>query len=126
PVPTPPAPAPVEPAPPPAAEPVTPAPAPAYAPPVAVSNTFRCRKAAEFNVSPEEAHVLVDGRDIGIADDWDGSGGGKDWPLAAGEYVACFVAPKYKTACVGLVVGPQGDDDVCDVDTELDRDRQAK
>jgi hypothetical protein len=125
PVPTPPAPAPVEPAPP-AAEPVAPAPAPAYTPPVAVSDTFRCRKAAEFNVSPEEAHVLIDGRDNGIADDWDGAGGGKDWSLASGEYVACFAAPKYKTACVRLVVSPQGEDDVCDVDTELDRDRHAK
>ncbi len=96
---------------------------PVYEPPAAISNTFRCRKAAEFNVSPEEARVAIDGKDIGIADDWDGSGGGKDYPLTAGSYVSCFALPKYQTACVQLVISAAADDDVCDVDTELDRDR---
>ena len=110
----------------PAPKPETPVPAPAeptYAPPVAVSKTFTCRKAAEFNVSPEESHVLVEGKDIGIADDWDGSGGGKDYPLAVGSYVSCFILQDYKTACVRLTIDPKAGDDVCDVDTDLEKSK---
>ncbi|MEO8503145.1 MAG: protein kinase [Acidobacteriota bacterium] len=108
---------------PPALAPAEVKPPPAYAPPVAVSKTFTCRKAAEFNVSPEESHVLIEGKDIGIADDWDGSGGGKDYPLAVGSYVSCFILQDYKTACVRLTMDPKAGDDVCDVDTELEKSK---
>lgn len=98
---------------------VTPPPASA-APPI--SESFETRRAAEFHVSPEEAMVTVDGVRIGIADDWDGVGRhGKKYVFPGpGSYVVRLDADGYRTAWIRVVVGPEADDDVVDVDTELE------
>lgn len=109
----------------PAAPPVVTAPAPAAPSPVApalpVSQVFHCRKGAEFNVSPEEAVVSIDGQRLGIADDWDGTGGGKTYRFAGpGTYDVVLTLDGYRTARVQIVVSADAEDDIADVDTELD------
>ena len=78
------------------------------------------RRAAEFHVDPEDAHVSVDGRPIGVADDWDGVGGGKSYAFdAPGVYRIELSLAGYRTAWVKIVVAPDAREDVVDVDTEL-------
>src|SRR6185436_9875460 len=72
-------PEPAAPAPAPAPVVAPPAPSPAPAPALKVLQVFHASKGAQFNVSPEEAIVTVNGRRLGTADDWDGKGGGKTY-----------------------------------------------
>jgi hypothetical protein len=88
---------------------------------------FECRRAAEFNVDPEEAEVAIDGRVIGIADEWDGAGGGSVWVFpGSGEYYARFSLEGYETAWVKIMVMPGARRDVADIDTDLVKIRKRK
>ncbi len=108
-------------------EPVAVAPTPT-APPqpqVHVEATFETSRAAEFHVSPEEALVEIEGRLIGTADDWDDMGGGKQWVFdRPGSYLVKLSLEGYQTAWVRIVVRPDADDDVADVDTDLEKLRR--
>jgi hypothetical protein len=108
--------------------PSTPAPgAPAVAPaaetkptPPPVAARFSCRRGADFNVSPEDAVVTVDGTVIGKADDWDNKGGGKTYVFARpGRHLVRLALAGYRTTWIEIVVGPSAKDEVADVDTEL-------
>jgi hypothetical protein len=89
-------------------------------PDVPISGTFRCRRGAEFDVSPEDAAVAIDGVVIGKADDWDGSGGGKVYYFKGpGTYLVKLSMRGYRTAYVHVIVSPQAAEDVISVDTEL-------
>jgi hypothetical protein len=72
-------------------------------------------------VDPEEAEVSIEGRLIGIADDWDGSGGGEvyEFPGPGDYYVRLSLPPKWETAWIKIVVTPDAAADVVEVDTEL-------
>jgi hypothetical protein len=115
-------------------EPAAPAPAPAPAPVVAtpapslvpaapalkVAQVFHASKGAQFNVSPEEAIVTVNGRRLGTADDWDGKGGGKTYQFPGpGTYDVLLTLDGYEPARIQVVVSADAEDDVADVDTEL-------
>ncbi|KAB2954066.1 MAG: hypothetical protein F9K18_14050 [Thermoanaerobaculia bacterium] len=91
------------------------------APAIHFAATFQTRRAAEFHVDPEDALVTVDGSPIGIADDWDDMGGGKQYVFPGpGEYVVQLSLAGYRTAWVKIIVGPGAKKDVVDVDTDLD------
>ncbi len=109
-------------APPPAAAPVaalTSSPTPfATRPPVVA--VFHCRRGAEFNVSPEEAVVSVEGKAIGIADEWDGSGGGQTYTFPhPGKYLVKLSLAGYRDAWIEIVVEDGAEDEVADVDLDL-------
>jgi len=94
-------------------------------PPLPISGTFQCRKGVEFDVNPEEALVAVDGVTIGIADDWDGKRGGKQYIFKEpGEHIARFSLKGYKTAWVKIIVGPDASDRIVSVDTKLKQARR--
>ncbi len=112
-----PRPAELEPSPP---APVPVAVAPAYSPPAAISEVLSCREGVEFHTDPEEATVSIDGRRIGVADDWDGMGGGKAWRSSPGTYVACMSGPALQTVCVEIHLDPGARKKICDVDTDLE------
>jgi hypothetical protein len=97
-----------------------PPPEPAYVPPVAVSEVLTCREGVKFQTDPEEAVVSVDGSRLGLADDWDGAGGGKAWRPGPGTYVACMSGPSLRTACVELRLQPGAKAKFCEVETELE------
>ena len=99
-------------------------PTPTPTPPVA--QVFECREGANFNVSPEKAQVTVNGKVIGIADDWDGAGLGKVSKLGKtymfpgpGTYYVKLTHPERQTAWVKIVVTPEAKRRIADVDTRL-------
>jgi hypothetical protein len=94
-----------------------PTPRPTLPPVVAV---FYCQRGAEFNVSPEEAIVTVDGKEIGKADDWDGKGGGQTYVFSQpGKHYVKLALPGYRTTWIEIIVAPAAGDEIADVDTEL-------
>ncbi len=98
--------------------PPTATPQPRPTPPIV--STFECREGVEFHVSPDEAEVEVNGTVIGIADDWDGVGGGQKYLIRVpGEYYARFILSGYEPAWVKLVISSNAREQFCDVDTEL-------
>jgi hypothetical protein len=94
-------------------------------PPLPISGTFHCRKGVEFDVDPEDALVAVDGTTIGIADDWDGKRGGRQYIFKEpGEHIARFSLKGYKTAWVKIIVGPDASNSIVSVDTKLKQARR--
>jgi len=99
----------------------TPEPTPEATPSIVFSGVFETRRAAEFHVSPEETLVSVNGRLIGIADDWDGMGGGKKYVFnGSGPQLIKLELKGYRTAWVKITVTPDAKEDTVDVDTELE------
>ncbi len=97
-----------------------PTPRPTPTPEVAAS--YRCRGLADFDVSPEEAVVTVDGRRIGIADDWDDAGGGELYELPGpGPHWVQLTLAGYAPAWVVIVVDDDAEEEVAQVDLELRR-----
>lgn len=85
-----------------------------------IEKTFTCQKGAKFNVSPEDAEVYIEGKKIGIADDWDDMGGGKVFKFSQpGSYYVRLVLKGYKTAWLKVVVKPDAKEEVANIDTEL-------
>ena len=106
------------PVPPPTPVPTRALPTPTPTPPIVA--VFACSRGAEFHVSPEDAQVLIDGKVIGIADDWDGMGGGKAYLFPGpGIHYARFSMAGYRTAWVKIEVRP-GAKGIVKIDTELD------
>lgn len=104
----------------PAAEPTLP-PTPTPTPPPPVVKTYYGRQGAVFNVDPEDALVAIDGKVIGIADDWDGKGGGKAYVFPGpGTYYAKLSLKGYRTVWVAIVISPEAKDENADVDWELE------
>lgn len=82
---------------------------------------YRCNEYAEFDVSPEEARVIVDGVDIGEADAWDGSGGGDEWHPGPGFYTIEIACRGYEPRTITMLIDPRAKKDECNVDFELKR-----
>ncbi len=85
-----------------------------------LAGVFHCRRGADFNVSPEDAVVTVDGTVIGKADDWDNKGGGKTYVFARpGRHLVKLALAGYRTTWIEIVAQPSAKDEVADVDTQL-------
>ena len=105
--------------------PPTPTPQPTPTPPIVA--VFECREGVEFHVSPDEAEVEVNGTVIGIADDWDGVGGGQKYLMrVAGEHYARFTLAGYEQAWVKIVISPTAREPFCEIDTELSKAPKVK
>ena len=81
-----------------------------------------CSRAADFDVEPDDAEIEVNGEVIGIADDWDGAGGGSlyTFPGPGTYYIRLSRPPRYRPAWVKIVVTPHASREVAEVDTELE------
>lgn len=113
--------------PPPTATPRPPTPTPQPTPTPPIVAVFECREGVEFHVSPEEAEVEVNGVVIGIADDWDGVGGGQKYLMRlAGEHYARFTLAGYEQAWVKIVISANAREPFCNVDTELQKAPKVK
>ncbi len=107
-----------------AATPVPPTPVPTMPP---ITTVFECQKGAKFGVSPDKAEVTIDGKLLGIADDWDGFGGGQIYEFPkAGKYLVKLTLAGYQTAWVQVVVKADADDEIVSVDTELEKIKKKK
>jgi hypothetical protein len=81
---------------------------------------FYCQRGAEFNVTPEDAIVTVDGKVIGKADDWDGKGGGRTYIFSRpGRHLVKLALRGYRTNWIEIVVSSMAQDEIADVDITL-------
>ncbi|HTR03844.1 MAG TPA: serine/threonine-protein kinase [Thermoanaerobaculia bacterium] len=107
-----------------AAAPQAPAPAATAAPskPDRVDARYETRRAVRFTSSPQQARLFLDGRYIGIADDWDNRGGGKELePGKEGTHYVRLELPGYRPMTIEIDVTPDAGKDSPSVDEELDR-----
>ncbi len=95
-----------------------PAPAPVSE---AFDNVYRARRAMKFQFNPDQARLSVDGKYVGIADDWDDHGGGKTFPLAAGTHRVKATLPGYRDLNIQVVVSPSAPKDVESAGDEMKR-----
>ncbi len=87
---------------------------------------FRTRKYAKFSVSPDQARIFVDGRYVGIADDWDDHGGGKTLALGReGTHRVRLELPGYRTLNLEIVETPTASDETVDIGDDLKREARV-
>ena len=83
-------------------------------------NVYRTRRFAKLSVSPDQARIFLDGRYVGIADDWDDHGGGKTLEIGReGSHRLRFELPGHRTMHLEIVVTPAAKDDTVDIGDEL-------
>jgi len=93
----------------------------AAARPTRVDKVYETRGSVRFTSSPEQARLYVDGRYVGIADDWDNRGGGRALELEKdGTHYVRMELPGYRPMNLQIDVTPDGDDSVS-IDEELER-----
>ena len=79
-----------------------------------------------FTSSPDQARLYVDGRYIGIADDWDNRGGGRELELPRGIHSVKMDLPGYRPLVLEIQVTPESAKDSPSIDEEMERfDRMA-
>jgi eukaryotic-like serine/threonine-protein kinase len=89
--------------------------------PTRVDAVYETRGSVRFTSSPEQARLYVDGRYVGIADDWDNRGGGRALELEKdGTHYVRMELPGYRPMNLQIDVTPDGDDSVS-IDEELER-----
>ncbi|HMA29498.1 MAG TPA: hypothetical protein VKS23_06515, partial [Thermoanaerobaculia bacterium] len=84
--------------------------------------TITVRRFLRLDISPDQARVYLDGHYIGIADDWDDSGGGSllVFPLE-GTHRLRLCAPERRDLNVDLVVRATATDDKVTIDHSLEK-----
>jgi hypothetical protein len=109
------------------AEPPPPPPPPASDDRTArIDATYATRRAVRFTSSPEQARLYVDGRYIGIADDWDNRGGGREYEFdKPGSHIVRMELPGYRPKRFEIDVRSGGDGgDSVSIDEELERNQK--
>ncbi len=87
-----------------------------------VDAEYRTRRAVRFTSSPEQARLYLDGRYIGIADDWDNRGGGRELEFSRpGTHYVRMELPGYRPLVVEIDVTDDADKDSPSIDEEMDR-----
>jgi TonB family protein len=83
---------------------------------------YRTRRAIRVALSPEQARVWIDGRFIGIADDWDGRNGGLLYEFSnRGAHHLHAELPGYRAFDAEIDVAASAEEDSVDIDEELER-----
>jgi hypothetical protein len=89
-------------------------------------NVYRTRRFAKLSVSPDQARIFLDGRYVGIADDWDDHGGGKTLEIGReGTHRVRLELPGHRTMHLKIVVTPAAKDDTVDIGDELKRESKV-
>jgi len=109
------------------AEPTAPAPATSLSSsPAHPDAVFATRRSVRFTSSPDQARLFVDGRYIGIADDWDDRGGGRELDLPKGTHSVRMELPGYRPLVLEIQVTDDSGKDSKSIDLEMERfDRMA-
>jgi TonB family protein len=83
---------------------------------------YRTRRAIRVSLSPEQARIWIDGRYIGIADDWDGRNGGLLYEFSTrGVHHLHAELPGYRGFDAEIDVAGSAEEDSVDIDEELER-----
>jgi len=87
---------------------------------------YRTRRFAKLSVSPDQARIFLDGRYVGVADDWDDYGGGKTLEIGReGTHRMRLELPGHRTMHLKIVVTPDAKDDTVDIGDELKRESKV-
>jgi hypothetical protein len=86
-----------------------------------VDARYETRRAVRFTSSPQQARLYLDGAYIGIADDWDNRGGGKELEPGPGAHTVRMELPGYRPMTLEIDVTPDAGKDSPSIDDELDR-----
>jgi hypothetical protein len=73
------------------------------------------------NVKPSQARVFLDGRYIGISDDWDDFGGGALVTFSEGRHRFRFTYPGMKDLLIDVTFGAKGADDKIELDQKMEK-----
>ncbi|MCM2268748.1 MAG: serine/threonine protein kinase [Thermoanaerobaculia bacterium] len=91
-------------------------------PQVAIAETVEARRAVLFQIRPDASRLVINGVDIGVADDWDGFGGGKPYAIPyAGDYYVEITADGYETKWVKIVISPDARELTARIRTRLEK-----
>ena len=100
----------------------TPTPTPTPPPLVPPDATYVTRRFVKLSVSPSQARVFLDGRFVGISDDWDDAGGGGLLALGGGGRHRIRLAyPGRKDVLVDVLVAANAVEDRIEVEQSLER-----
>lgn len=100
----------------------TPMPTPTPTPLVRPDATYITRRLVKLSVSPDQARVYLDGRYVGISDDWDDAGGGSLLAFAAdGRHRLRFAFPGRKDLLVDVLVTGNAVEERIEVERELEK-----
>lgn len=109
---------------PPPAAPEPPEAALSHAPPAV--KVVQTRRFAKFSVSPDQARIFLDGRYVGVADDWDDHGGGKTLELVRdGTHRVRLELPGYRTINLEIVAKPDASEETVDIGDDLKRESKV-
>jgi serine/threonine protein kinase len=87
-----------------------------------VDAVYATRHGVRFTSSPDQARLTIDGRLVGIADDWDNRGGGREFVFdSPGAHDVRMELPGYKSLHLRIDVSPEAEKDSVSIDDELDR-----
>lgn len=84
-------------------------------------DTFSVRKTVKVNVKPSQARVFLDGKYIGISDDWDDFGGGALVTFSEGRHRFRFTHPGMKDLLIDVTFGAKGADDKIELDQKMEK-----
>jgi hypothetical protein len=102
-----------------------PTPQPTPTPPI--WKTFECRLGAEFDVEPDEAMLAINGKELGIVDEYDGFGDPGEYTFPGpGTYYASFSHEGYQTIWVKIVAKDDAKKKFCDIEKDLKKDKKKK
>jgi len=100
----------------------TPMPTPTPTPLVRPDATYITRRLVKLSVSPDQARVYLDGRYVGISDDWDDAGGGSLLAFVAdGRHRLRFAFPGRKDLLVDILVTGNAVEERVEIERELER-----
>jgi len=86
------------------------------------ARVLRTRQGVKIGVSPDQARVYLDGRYVGIADDWDDRGGGRTLPLPRdGVHRIRISLPGYRDMNVEVVRSRGASEDTVEIGGDLSR-----
>ena len=89
-------------------------------------NVYRTRRYAKFSVSPDQARLYLDGKYVGVADDWDDRGGGKTLPMGReGTHHVRLELPGYRTLRIDVIATASAGDETVDIGDELKQESKT-
>jgi hypothetical protein len=89
---------------------------------VRADTTVTVKRGVKINVDPTEARVFLDGRYIGISNDWDGHGGGELLTFDdEGTHHLRFAYPGYRDRHVDVKVSRSADKETLEVEDKLEK-----